>query len=131
MKKPIKQSDETFEDINQLIWQHLDDRDWTDLNARSLAISLSLEANELLEHYQWSEDSVGDREELAMELADTFIYAFQFAQATGIDVSAAIRAKLAKAAQKYPAELFKGKSGAEERAAWINVKKNYRKDTTL
>jgi len=122
------QSDTSFETINQLIWQHLEARDWQHNPPRGLAISLALEAGELLEHYQWRDEPVGDTAALAEELADVFIYAFEFAQATDIDIAAAIRDKLDKAAQKYPAEQFKGKTGAELKAAWLEAKLRHHKD---
>jgi len=99
----------TFEDIQQLIRQHLEERDWHDNPPRSVAISIVLEASELLEHYQWTETSVGDKQALAEELADVFIYCFQFADEQGINVPQAIIKKLEKAAKKYPADHFKGK----------------------
>jgi NTP pyrophosphatase (non-canonical NTP hydrolase) len=121
------QSSTSFEAINQLIWQHLEERDWQHNPARGLAISIALEANELLEHYQWRDEPVGDTAALAEELADIFIYAFQFAQTYEIDIAAAIQDKLAKAAQKYPAEEFKGKRGDDRKAAWLNAKLRHRK----
>jgi NTP pyrophosphatase (non-canonical NTP hydrolase) len=125
--KPPRQSNATFEEINQLIWQHLVDRDWDkSRTARALAISLSLEANELLEHYQWREDAVGKPEELADELADVLIFAFSYAQVTGIDAAQAIRDKLAKAAKKYPAEQFKGKDEAKMYEQWLKAKFSHR-----
>ena len=60
---------------------------------RSLAISLSLEASEILEHFQWREDSQ-DREELAGELADVTLYLLQLASITGIDLEQAVLKKL-------------------------------------
>jgi NTP pyrophosphatase (non-canonical NTP hydrolase) len=114
--------DDTFSEVSQLVWQHLVDRDWDNPTPRSLAISLSLEANELLEHYQWQEEPVGDKEALAEELADVLIYALQYAHLLGIDPAAAIRDKLAKAALKYPAEQFKGVSGSEQHERWLAAK---------
>jgi NTP pyrophosphatase (non-canonical NTP hydrolase) len=125
--KPPKQSDVTFEEISQRIWQHLYERDWHKNPSRGLAISIALEANELLEHYQWQNESVGNNEELAEELADIFIYAFEFAHAEGIDIPAAIENKLQKAAKKYPAKNFKGKTGEERNQAWLQSKLNHRK----
>lgn len=122
------QSDITFDEINQRIYQHLIERDWHDNPARGLAISIALEANELVEHYQWSDTPVGSREDLAEELADIFIYAFQFAHANNIDITDAIIKKLAKAARKYPAEKFKGKSVEERKAAWLDSKLNHQKE---
>lgn len=60
---------------------------------RNLAISLSLEAAEILEHFQWGE-SVGDPEGLASELADVTLYLLQLASVTGIDLEQAVLKKL-------------------------------------
>jgi NTP pyrophosphatase (non-canonical NTP hydrolase) len=122
-----KQSDTTFEEINQLIWKHLEERDWHHPAARSLAVSLSLEANELLEHYQWRDDAIGSKDELAAELADIIIYAFQFAQVHNVDIAAAIKHKLAAAAKKYPATKFKGKDAGAMHKEWVETKLHYRK----
>lgn len=116
------QSDDTFKAIDQLVWKHLEDRDWDHPSPRSLAISLSLEANELLEHYQWRDEPIGNKEAQASELADILIYAFEFAHVVGIDPAEAIRAKLIKSAQKYPAEHYKDKSDAEKREQWVKAK---------
>src|SRR5437870_4996882 len=61
--------------------------------ARNLAISLALEAAEVLEHFQWRED-LPDREALASELADVALYLLQIASLTGIDLEQAILDKL-------------------------------------
>ncbi len=60
---------------------------------RNLAISLSLEANEVLEHFQWA-DMPTDRAELAGELADVALYLLQLALVEGIDLEQAIYDKL-------------------------------------
>ncbi len=60
---------------------------------RSLAISLNLEASEVLEHFQWSEQA-GDTQELASELADVALYLLQLASVSGIDLEKAILDKL-------------------------------------
>ena len=61
--------------------------------ARNLAISLSLEANEVLEHFQWQEES-DHTPNLASELADVALYLLQLASITGIDLEQAILKKL-------------------------------------
>ena len=61
---------------------------------RNLATSISIEAAELLESFQWSD--AADKESLESELADVLIYALRFAQVTGIDPLDAIRRKLDK-----------------------------------
>jgi NTP pyrophosphatase (non-canonical NTP hydrolase) len=60
---------------------------------RNLAISLSLEANEVLEHFQWRDD-LKDKDELASELADVALYLLQLASVSGIDLEKAILKKL-------------------------------------
>lgn len=125
---PFPQSDMTIQAINERIWQHLEERDWQNNPPRGLAASIVLEAAELLEHYQWSDKPVGNNSELAGELADIFIYAFQFAQVNNIDIAQAIELKLQKAAKKYPAEAFKNKSQAERTKNWIDSKLKHQKE---
>jgi NTP pyrophosphatase (non-canonical NTP hydrolase) len=60
---------------------------------RNLAISLSLEANEVLEHFQWRDD-LKERDELASELADVALYLLQLASLSRIDLEQAILKKL-------------------------------------
>lgn len=125
------QSSETFADIHQTIFEHLKERDWDHNPPRGLVISIALEAAELMEHFQWSDEPVGNRDELAAELADILIYAFEFANHYEIDVADAIRKKLKKSAEKYPAEAFKNKTTEERKAAWIEGKRNYKKEEIL
>jgi NTP pyrophosphatase (non-canonical NTP hydrolase) len=60
---------------------------------RNLAVSLVLEASEVLEHYQWKE-TAENPQELASELADVALYLLQLSQVSGIDLEKAILAKL-------------------------------------
>jgi NTP pyrophosphatase (non-canonical NTP hydrolase) len=60
---------------------------------RNLAISLSLEASEILEHFQWREEAK-DKQELASELADVTLYLLQLASVSGIDLEKAVLDKL-------------------------------------
>lgn len=60
---------------------------------KNLAVSLSLETAEILEHFQWRED-VKDKDELASELADVALYLLQLASVSGIDLEEAIINKL-------------------------------------
>ncbi len=74
---------------------------WYDINSprpqtmRNLAISLNLEASEVLEHFQWDED-IKDRESFAGELADVTLYLLQLASVAGIDLEQSVLAKLDK-----------------------------------
>ena len=62
-------------------------------NPRNLAISLSLEANEVLEHFQW-QGELKNKDELAGELADVALYLLQLASVSGIDLEQAVLKKL-------------------------------------
>ncbi len=66
---------------------------------RNIAISLSLEAAEVLEHFQWGEEAVP--EALAEELADVALYLLQLAYLVDIDLGQAIKDKLAKNYQRF------------------------------
>lgn len=88
-----------------------DERNWLkDDTPKNLAISISIEAAELLEHFQWKTDeqireAVKDRvkkNEVSNELADVLILCLGFSDVMGIDISEAIESKLRKAAEKYP-----------------------------
>lgn len=60
---------------------------------RNLAISLVLEASEVLEHFQWRDESL-DKAELASELADVMLYLLQLASISDIDLGDAVLTKL-------------------------------------
>lgn len=122
-----KQQDISLEALNQQIWEHLEERDWHTNPSRGLAISITLEASELLEHYQWGDEPVGGKQEVGEELADILIYSMQIAQQNDIDIANAIQKKLEKAAKKYPASDFKGKDKDEKRANWMKNKLAHKK----
>jgi len=127
-KIDIVQGDKTFAEIDTIISEYLQERDWLDNPSRSVATSILLEASELLEHYQWSDKPVGTPDELGEELADVIIYAFQFAHTNKIDIADAILKKLEKTRKKYPAEAFKNKNKDEMRQAWMDAKINHKKE---
>ena len=90
----------------QEILEFRKERGW-DLNqdARALAISISLEANELLEPFQWKtgeEATVTHHQEIKEEIADVFIYLVALADHMDIDLQQAVSEKLTKNLIKYP-----------------------------
>lgn len=89
-----------------------DDRDWRKFhNAKDLSISISLEASELLELFQWkkSADVVSKKpERLKEELADVLIYSYMLADNLGLDVDEIIDSKLKQNIAKYPVDKSKG-----------------------
>jgi NTP pyrophosphatase (non-canonical NTP hydrolase) len=104
-----------IKDLIEKIKKFRDERDWAQFhNHKDLAISLVLEAGEVLEHFQWkTKEEVeiyaqSHQDEIAEEIADVAIYLFELADNLGIDISDAVNKKLDKNAAKYPAEKAKG-----------------------
>lgn len=96
-----------LEELNQRIKRFNDDRDWNQFHTPSnLAKSISIEANELLECYQWSEDA--DIASVKEELADVMNYCLQLAQVLNVDIIDIIQAKMDKNEKKYPVNKAKG-----------------------
>ncbi|MGB2992131.1 MAG: nucleotide pyrophosphohydrolase [Paenisporosarcina sp.] len=95
-----------MKEIIKEIQQFRNDRGWDgNHDARNLAISISLEASELLEHFQWRspEDAIAkDKQAIVDEMADVFIYLLQFSDVIGEDLISAAHAKMKKNAIKYP-----------------------------
>jgi dCTP diphosphatase len=93
-----------------------EERDWKQFhNHKDVALSLVLEATEVLEHFQWKSPEevaahgIACKEELADELADVAWYLFELAHDLNIDLPSAIEAKTKKNALKYPVEKCKGR----------------------
>jgi len=88
----------TIEELTKEMNRFVQAMGWYDADSpvaqtpRNIAISLSLESAEVLEHFQWGEEF--DREELAGELADVALYLIQLAYLTDIDLEQAIVDKL-------------------------------------
>ena len=99
--------------INQIL-KFRDDRDWKQFhNPKDLAISISLEAAELLEVFQWSgsDVTVGDKhDKIAEELADVVNYCVLMADACNLDLDKIVQNKIQINEKKYPIEKAKGKS---------------------
>ena len=100
-----------MQDTIERIRRFRDERDWLRFhNPKDLAMSVSIEAAELLELFQWrsTEQSARfaaeNREMVADEMADVAIYLLELADVVGIDLAKAIDAKLVKNAIKYPVD---------------------------
>jgi dCTP diphosphatase len=92
-----------------------DERDWQQFHdPKSLAASISIEAAELLELFQWMtaeearRHALENQERVSEEIADVAIYLIELADVAGIELATAIEAKLAKNAVKYPIEKSRG-----------------------
>jgi len=94
------------------ILKFVKDRDWDQFhNPKDLAISISIEANELLECFQWKDDRDLcnlDFESIEDEIADVYIYLLMLSSKLNIDIINVAHKKLDKNAIKYPVEKCKG-----------------------
>ena len=108
----------TVQQLRALVADFVAQRDWEKFHApKNLAMSLAIEAAELMEHFQWIDvaesramaDDPQQRAAVGEELADVLCYALALANALGIDIAQAIGDKMAKNRAKYPADEFRGR----------------------
>ena len=113
----------TVAELRRAVQAFVDERDWRRFHTpKNLAMSLAIEAAELMEHFQWldRDESIArgrdpaHRSAITDEMADVACYLLSMANALDIDLSEAVRAKLVKNAEKYPAAEFRGRSGREQ-----------------
>ena len=109
-----------MKNIESEIKRFLVERGWDKLRPSDLAKSISIEAAELLEIFQWTsldiEETKRDAqriEDIKKELADVFIYAIEMAILLHLDVEKIVMAKLEQVRRKYPAELMRKNSKEE------------------
>ena len=104
----------TFEDAASKALAVREERDWAQFhNPKDLAISISLEASELLEAFQWSGSDLEvarKRGAMVEELADVAIYCIYLADALGVGLADAVSAKIDANTEKYPADKSRGSS---------------------
>ena len=90
------------------------EREWAQFHSpENLAKSVSIEAAELLECYQWNSDA--DTGEVCNELADVLTYCFLLADKLGLDPGEIMLSKLEQTRRKYPIELARGRSEKHDR----------------
>lgn len=111
------------------------ERGWNNLPPDGLAKSISIEAGELLELFQWDPKTVkeikADKElfnDVQMELADVLIYCLQLSVTLGLDAEKIIKTKLDLASKKYPAELLRKRAEGDVYAnsEYKKIKKAFR-----
>lgn len=120
----------TVDELRRKARKVRNDRNWHP-DARSLAISIVLEAGEILEHFQWEESRKAEgrinkdqsaKEELEKEVGDVVNYLCEFADRMNIDISDSLMKTLKKVEEKYPIEGLK-RGG---RSFYLAQKKKYR-----
>jgi len=124
--------------LEKKVYAHLKERGWHTLRPSDLAKSIMIEGGELLELFQWENKELAeikkDKDKLIQiqkELADVLIYALEMSVLLKFDTEKIIRAKLAHAAEKYPAALMrknakKGAGSGEDSEYW-RIKEEYRR----
>jgi NTP pyrophosphatase (non-canonical NTP hydrolase) len=113
----------TIAQLRRIVEEFVDRRDWHQFHTpKNLAMSMAIEAAELMEHFQWltpeqSRDVAHQPEklgEVAEELADVLCYLLAMANELGLDLAGALERKMVKNARKYPAEAYRGRYGPED-----------------
>lgn len=103
-----------FGELNKALSDFVAERDWDQFHTpENLAKSISIEAAELLEQFQWNSDP--DFEQLRDELADVLTYCLLLAKKYGLDPEELVLTKLEKTKAKYPVEKAKGSSTKYDR----------------
>jgi dCTP diphosphatase len=108
-------SQDSIDRLSKALRQFAAERDWNQFHTpKNLAIALSVESGELLEHFQWltaerSEHLLDDQiAKIRLELADVLLYLISLSDRLGVDLAAAAFEKLELNAKKYPVDLAKG-----------------------
>jgi dCTP diphosphatase len=105
----------SLEVLREALRQFAAERDWDQFHTpKNLAAALSVEAAELLEHFQWLTPEQSERmtpaqlAAIRLELADVLLYLIRLSDRLGVDLLAAAVDKMAVNAKKYPVDLAKG-----------------------
>lgn len=118
------------------IRKYLKERSWDNLRPADIAKSISIESAELLELFQWTNQSLDEVkkdkdkvEQIKKELADVLTYCFDMSVLLGFDTGEILLSKLEQVKKKYPAHLFKSRdkktdAGAED--IYWKIKKEHR-----
>ncbi|WP_144790338.1 nucleotide pyrophosphohydrolase [Kocuria palustris] len=102
------------DDVMPLLREFVRERDWAQFHTpENLAKSISIEAGELLECFQWS--PAADQREVEDELADVLTYAYLLADRLGVEPHEIMRRKLETTQRKYPVEKARGRSTRYDR----------------
>jgi dCTP diphosphatase len=101
--------DDTSTGLIQTLRDFVTEREWAQFHSpENLAKSISIEAAELLECFQWSTE--GDPARIQEELADVLTYCHLLADKLGLDADQIVLEKLTTTREKYPAEKARGRS---------------------
>jgi NTP pyrophosphatase (non-canonical NTP hydrolase) len=106
-----------LDDLRTAIREFIAERNWEQFHSpKNLAMALSVEASEIVEHFQWLTEERSRNlppetlADITEEIGDVMIYLIELASALGVDPVEAARSKLEINKQKYPVDLVKGKA---------------------
>lgn len=106
---------DSIADLTATIQAFVDAREWRKYhNAKDLAVAISAEAGELMQHFVWQQEEqieerlINRREEIASEIADVGILLFEFADNLGFNLGEIMAAKIANNDVRYPVEKSRG-----------------------
>ncbi len=115
----------TLQELKDLVNKFEQERGWQKHHKpKNVAISLCIEAAELLEHFQWDEYRQEDKQAIADELADVIFNCLNFANQMDIDITKAFMKKFERIQKKYPVEVFNPDNDSAEE--YFRIKKEYR-----
>ena len=108
---------DSLQQLRDRLQTFVQERDWEQFHSpKNLAMAMIVEAAELVEHFQWMTEQqsmeIDDekRQQVAHEIADTFVYLLRMADVLGIDLIAAANAKIDLNGEKYPVEKARGRN---------------------
>ncbi|WP_434212196.1 nucleotide pyrophosphohydrolase [[Pseudomonas] boreopolis] len=108
---------DVLQELQSAMRQFAQERDWEQFHSpKNLVMALSIEASELMEHFQWLTEAQSRtlpderKAQVGTEIADVLLYLLRLCDVLQIDPADAARRKLALNAQKYPVELARGRS---------------------
>jgi NTP pyrophosphatase (non-canonical NTP hydrolase) len=101
--------------LRERLREFVRERDWEQFHSpKNLVMAMIVEAAELVEHFQWATEqeshalSDDKREQVAQEIADTFVYLLRLCDVLGLDIIEAANRKIDLNAKKYPADKVRG-----------------------
>ena len=107
----------TLQDLKDRMARFVHERDWEQFHTpKNLAMSIAIEAAELMEHFQWltvegsKKLDAAHLSDIGEELADIIIYSLSLSNTLGLDLSQTVCDKMEKNIRKYPSDKVKGKS---------------------
>jgi NTP pyrophosphatase (non-canonical NTP hydrolase) len=119
----------TIQELKNLVEKFRTERNWGKHHSpKNLAVSIAIEAAELLEHFQWDNYREENKKDLESELADIIVYCLFFAISNKIDVTKAVEKKVEHIAKKYPVSILNNKK--DDPKDYWQIKKNYRNKKT-